>query len=241
MDRTRRPLAPSPGPALPYLTERETEVVNLLTQGYSNKEIASRLFISPHTAKTHLGQIFRKCGVRNRVELTGWWVSCAKEATQAMATEAEVEPTVRRSNQGLRPRKKLTAFGLAGAVAAITISLVILRGGWPLPDVGALAGGGSPAPAAGLADDGVVCEVGPTGVTWWPTLEERAVVLPDGSTATMTMQGNARSLTLPGYTAKAELMGYADDGSPVYGCPPRYNLNSESLEAMWEQGLTKFP
>jgi LuxR family maltose regulon positive regulatory protein len=50
------------------LSERELEVLRLVTAGFSNREIASKLFISPGTAKTHLHNLCGKLGVRNRTE-----------------------------------------------------------------------------------------------------------------------------------------------------------------------------
>jgi LuxR family maltose regulon positive regulatory protein len=50
------------------LSERELEVLRLVTAGLSNREIAAQLFISPGTAKTHIHNICGKLGVRNRTE-----------------------------------------------------------------------------------------------------------------------------------------------------------------------------
>ncbi len=50
------------------LTVREQEILGLLTEGLSNKEIAARLDISPWTVKNHLGHVFEKLHVRCRVE-----------------------------------------------------------------------------------------------------------------------------------------------------------------------------
>jgi DNA-binding CsgD family transcriptional regulator len=51
------------------LSDRESEIVPLIIEGFSNEDIASRLFISPHTVKNHVTSIFRKAGVTNRFEL----------------------------------------------------------------------------------------------------------------------------------------------------------------------------
>ncbi len=50
------------------LTPRESEVLTLLAEGLSNKEIASRLDISDHTAKFHVNSILQKMGAQKRVE-----------------------------------------------------------------------------------------------------------------------------------------------------------------------------
>lgn len=52
------------------LTPRELEMVRLVTQGCSNREIATRLNISEETVKRHLSNVFDKVGMSNRVELT---------------------------------------------------------------------------------------------------------------------------------------------------------------------------
>lgn len=53
----------------PSLSEREWEVVNLVGQGYRNKEIAEKLCISEPTVKTHLQRIFQKLDIQNRPQL----------------------------------------------------------------------------------------------------------------------------------------------------------------------------
>lgn len=50
------------------LSEREVEVLRLVTEGLSNREIAAKLFISAGTAKTHIHNLCGKLGVRNRTE-----------------------------------------------------------------------------------------------------------------------------------------------------------------------------
>jgi DNA-binding CsgD family transcriptional regulator len=51
------------------LTAREMDVLSLLVQGCSNREIADRLFISIHTVKNHITNIFQKIGVNDRSQL----------------------------------------------------------------------------------------------------------------------------------------------------------------------------
>jgi DNA-binding NarL/FixJ family response regulator len=50
------------------LTRRETQVLEMLAEGLSNKEIAARLGISEHTAKFHVNSIFAKLGAGTRTE-----------------------------------------------------------------------------------------------------------------------------------------------------------------------------
>lgn len=51
------------------LTDTEVRVVRLVTEGYSNPEIAERMFISRRTVQTHVSHVLAKVGVRSRVEL----------------------------------------------------------------------------------------------------------------------------------------------------------------------------
>ena len=51
------------------LTPREKEITALACLGYTNKEIAEQLFISPATVKTHLRNAKRKFGLRSKLEL----------------------------------------------------------------------------------------------------------------------------------------------------------------------------
>ena len=50
------------------LTARENDILALLAEGHSNREIAGRLFLSEKTVKAHLAAIFRKLGVTNRTQ-----------------------------------------------------------------------------------------------------------------------------------------------------------------------------
>ena len=52
------------------LTDTEQATARLVAQGLTNQEAASQLFVSSHTVAFHLRQVFRKLGIRSRVELT---------------------------------------------------------------------------------------------------------------------------------------------------------------------------
>lgn len=54
------------------LSPRELDVVKLAARGLTNAEIATQLFISVGTVKTHLGSVQSKLGARNRVEIAAW-------------------------------------------------------------------------------------------------------------------------------------------------------------------------
>ena len=50
------------------ISPREREVLELLAAGLSNKEIADKLHVSPHTVKTHVARLFEKLDARRRTE-----------------------------------------------------------------------------------------------------------------------------------------------------------------------------
>ncbi len=54
------------------LTPKETETLKLLASGSGNGAIARRLGVSTHTVKTHIYHVFRKLGVKNRVQAVNW-------------------------------------------------------------------------------------------------------------------------------------------------------------------------
>ncbi|MFT3659952.1 MAG: LuxR C-terminal-related transcriptional regulator [Gordonia sp. (in: high G+C Gram-positive bacteria)] len=69
---------PVPRPAEPRLesplSARETEVIELMCAGESNRGIARRLFISEGTVKTHVSHVLRKLEVSNRAEAVAYWI-----------------------------------------------------------------------------------------------------------------------------------------------------------------------
>ncbi|ANB07197.1 LuxR family transcriptional regulator [Streptomyces ambofaciens] len=58
----------APDPRLAALTDRESEILRVMGQGWTNTEIAERLHLAESTVKTHVGRILAKTGSRDRVQ-----------------------------------------------------------------------------------------------------------------------------------------------------------------------------
>jgi len=54
------------------LTQREMEILGLIGAGASNQQIATELFVSEHTVKSHIYNIFKKLKVNNRLQASNW-------------------------------------------------------------------------------------------------------------------------------------------------------------------------
>lgn len=60
--------SPKSDQPVPLLSEREREVLGLIAAGSTNREIAERLYLSPHTIKEHTSTLYKKLRARNRAE-----------------------------------------------------------------------------------------------------------------------------------------------------------------------------
>ena len=73
------PLAAAPvsvaSPLVLPLSSREREVLRLIAAGDSNKMIARRLDLSPHTVKRHVANILDKLNLRSRGQAAAWWMA----------------------------------------------------------------------------------------------------------------------------------------------------------------------
>jgi len=81
------------------LSEREIEILQLVSQGKSNKEIAAELFISVNTVKVHIANIFTKINVSSRTEATLYAIEhgivkspAGEPAAQASVLTTPIEP-----------------------------------------------------------------------------------------------------------------------------------------------------
>ena len=130
------------------LSERELEILRLVATGASNKEIASRLFLSPNTVKVHLRNIFAKIGVQSRTEATmyavrqGWVDVPADARAQPVAEELETavvvesQPGPMAEAKWLAPQPRVVEPPLPwpqriALVVAVALVLIGLGVTWP--------------------------------------------------------------------------------------------------------------
>jgi DNA-binding NarL/FixJ family response regulator len=86
--------APLAGPVLlSDLTEREREVLSLLTRGYTNRQIAEALLITPNTVKKHVDHILQKLGVSTRAGAVAAALGANLPPTGAPPPETKWRPT----------------------------------------------------------------------------------------------------------------------------------------------------
>jgi DNA-binding NarL/FixJ family response regulator len=73
--------AARPGPvgAAVLLTPREWQICELVSEGLSNRELASRLVISPRTAESHVQNVMTKLGCSSRARIAAWTAARRRE------------------------------------------------------------------------------------------------------------------------------------------------------------------
>ncbi|HSA96234.1 MAG TPA: LuxR C-terminal-related transcriptional regulator [Acidobacteriota bacterium] len=104
------------------ITARESEIIRLLLEGKGPKEITGTLFISEHTVKNHIHNIYQKLGIRNRIQL----VRCFQSALEDTGRYPETAP--RPSGGGRRialPRR--VAVSTAVALVVLSAGLIAWR------------------------------------------------------------------------------------------------------------------
>jgi DNA-binding NarL/FixJ family response regulator len=85
------------------LTERQAEVLTLIAQGLTNQQIASALFLSINSIKTHIRAAYRKIGVDNRAGAVGWAIRHDVTPEREMQGRAGSTPGSRGMRGDARP------------------------------------------------------------------------------------------------------------------------------------------
>ena len=78
-EKPAAPGKPAETELLAYLTVRQKQVLKLVSDGMSNKEIGRALYISPSTVNGHLSRIFSVLGVDGRIEAAVMWTRNTRE------------------------------------------------------------------------------------------------------------------------------------------------------------------
>ncbi|MBA3473537.1 MAG: response regulator transcription factor, partial [Rubrobacter sp.] len=78
----------SPESLTESLTERETEVLELLARGKANKQIARELFVAMSTVKTHVNNLYRKLGISSRTQAALYAARIGLVSTEQIGEES---------------------------------------------------------------------------------------------------------------------------------------------------------
>ena len=207
----------------PKLTRREREVATLVAQGLTNRQIASRLFISERTAESHVEQIRGKLGFHSRGQIAAW-VAAQGTATAdvpqpareaALVNPAQASPTLI-SRSASRRLGYITAGVLTVAVLLAGIVLLGNRlattGPPPGPAIVTVAGtgarafsrDGAPAVASALVHP-VAVAVGSKGEVYVAEGNRVREIRPDGRITTLAGTGDAGSAGDGGAAIQAQL------------------------------------
>ena len=206
----------------PKLTRREREVASLVAQGLTNREIASRLFISERTAESHVEQLRGKLGFHSRSQVAAW-VAAQGLTANSGAVVADVpsaspaEARLREAHPALTRRRGYVAAVGIGLITVLITGLA-LANGWLAPttsrgpSIVTVAGTGLRAfsPDGGLASSAalvrpVALATGPRGETYIAEGNRVREVEPDGKLTTLAGTGDAGSAGDGGPAALAEL------------------------------------
>lgn len=187
------------------LSEREIEILRLVAQGYSNKEIARQLVISANTVKVHLRNIFAKLGASSRTEAS---MVAVRQGWVAVPAEAAAEPaTAAAATRWPPPVARLARWQqvfLLAALAAVAVALALT---WP-----------PSAPAERAAQNPLSDNPQPAAVTAPPSLpsrwqEELPLLVPRARLAVVAVNG--RIYAIGGEVAGGGLSGAVEVYDPA--------------------------
>ncbi len=204
------------------LTRREREVASLVAQGLTNREIASRLFISERTAESHVEQLRGKLGFHSRSQVAAW-VAAQGLTPDGGATPADAPvrspvetPSIEAHPALTRRRSYIAAVGVV--LIAVLLTGLALANGWlatttsHAPRIVTVAGTGlrTFSPDGGLAAAAalvrpVAVATGPRGEIYIAEGNRVREVKPDGRITTLAGTGDPGDIGDGGPAAQAEL------------------------------------
>ena len=192
----------------------------LVAQGLTNREIASRLFISERTAESHVEQIRGKLGFRSRNQITAWM------ATQTQAGEPGARPTLpagerRAPAESLKRsgRRSIRLLAAGGASVVVMVAFLaafaynrLTTAAPAVPHLVSVAGTGSPAFSGdgGLAATSplvhpLAVAIGPGGGIYIAEGNRIREIRPDGRITTIAGTGDAGNQGDGGLAVRAQL------------------------------------
>jgi DNA-binding CsgD family transcriptional regulator len=193
------------------LSDREMEILRLVAQGLSNREVARELFISHNTVKVHLRNIYSKLEVSSRTEAT---MVAVRQGWVAVGTEASEEAAEGAASEGLAGDRAtilepVAAWQKGFLLAALTVVLVALVWTWPRP-----------APAAGPTENPLADNPGPVALRDLPNLpsrwqEEVPLSIARGRLAVAAVNG--RVYAIGGETPGGDVTGAVEAYDPAHG------------------------
>jgi DNA-binding CsgD family transcriptional regulator len=103
------------------LTPREWDVLALISEGFTNEQIASRLGISENTVKTHVSTIYSKLDLRDRAAAASWYEHKGSERRRVLAPAAVADSQGGVLSWGLK-----LAAGLVGGLVVVAAGVLIV-------------------------------------------------------------------------------------------------------------------
>ena len=127
------------------LSRRETEVAELVAKGLTNREIATRLFISERTVESHVEQIRNKLGFTSRTQIAAWMVEARlKQSTPVLPVGRREQPRPVARHWTVRRRSLVIALAILGVAAGSALAALVITMQTPAhaPIVTTVAGSG---------------------------------------------------------------------------------------------------
>jgi DNA-binding CsgD family transcriptional regulator/uncharacterized protein YkwD len=103
------------------MTPRQAQIVDLVADGLSDKQIAAQLGLAQNTVRTHLQRLFRDCGLHNRAEAAARWIQLRDAELQARAPSPPVVPPRPAPGRSRQPARLVGSLLLIAASVTVVI------------------------------------------------------------------------------------------------------------------------